>query len=143
MVGDSPDSPQRWTAKRRAALILSVLTGETSSLALVRKHVAKRCSQACRELRAKLFAEFGHGSAAPRHVRSLQGLEDVRSDVEAAEARDRARWRRWRRIWVVTVSRCFCGSCGNAHAGQTRVGVAVQSVAGDGLLTEVSTVGVP
>src|SRR5262245_53643246 len=91
MVGDSPDSPRCWTVKRRAALILSVLTGETSSLALVRKHVAKRCSQACRELRAKLFAEFGHGSAALRHVRRLQGLEDVRSDVEAAEARNRAR----------------------------------------------------
>ena len=52
MVGDSPDSPRCWTVKRRAALILSVLTGETSSLALVRKHVAKRCSQACRVPRA-------------------------------------------------------------------------------------------
>src|SRR5262249_51548511 len=50
---------------------------------------------------------------ANKHVRRLQGLEDIRSDVEAAEARNRARWRRWRRIWVVTVSRCICGSCGS------------------------------
>jgi len=38
MVGDSPDSPPALDGKRRAALILSVLTGETSAQALAREH---------------------------------------------------------------------------------------------------------
>ncbi len=38
MVDDSPESPQRWTAKRRATLILSILKGETSAQAAARKH---------------------------------------------------------------------------------------------------------
>ena len=38
MADDSPESPQRWTAKRRAALILSILKGETSAQAAARKH---------------------------------------------------------------------------------------------------------
>ncbi len=38
MADDSPESPQRWTAKRRASLILSILKGETSAQAAARKH---------------------------------------------------------------------------------------------------------
>ena len=38
MADDSPDSPQRWTAKRRAALVVSILKGETSAQAAARKH---------------------------------------------------------------------------------------------------------
>ena len=38
MADDSAESPQRWTAKRRAALILSILKGETSAQAAARKH---------------------------------------------------------------------------------------------------------
>src|SRR5262245_56617410 len=38
MADDSPESPQRWTAKRRASLILSDLKGETSAQAAARKH---------------------------------------------------------------------------------------------------------
>ena len=30
MADESPESPQQWTAKRRAALVLSILKGETS-----------------------------------------------------------------------------------------------------------------
>ena len=30
MADESPDSPQRWTAKQRAALVVSILKGETS-----------------------------------------------------------------------------------------------------------------
>jgi hypothetical protein len=33
MADDSSESPQRWTAKRRATLILSILKGETSAQA--------------------------------------------------------------------------------------------------------------
>ena len=38
MAEDNPESPQRWTAKRRATLILSILKGETSTQAAARKH---------------------------------------------------------------------------------------------------------
>jgi transposase-like protein len=38
MAEETPESPQRWTAKRRAALIVSVLKGETSVPAAARKH---------------------------------------------------------------------------------------------------------
>jgi transposase-like protein len=38
MVDDSAESPQRWTAKRRATLVLSILKGETSVQAAARKH---------------------------------------------------------------------------------------------------------
>jgi len=33
-----PESMQRWTAKRRAALVLSILKGETSAQEAARKH---------------------------------------------------------------------------------------------------------
>ena len=38
MAEDNPESHQRWTAKRRATLILSILKGETSAQAAARKH---------------------------------------------------------------------------------------------------------
>ena len=38
MADDSAESPQRWTTKRRASLILSILKGETSVEAAARKH---------------------------------------------------------------------------------------------------------
>src|SRR5215472_14618426 len=38
MADDSPESQQRWTAKRRTSLILSILKGETSAQAAARKH---------------------------------------------------------------------------------------------------------
>jgi transposase-like protein len=38
MAEDHPESPQRWTAKRRAALVLSLVKGETSAQAAARKH---------------------------------------------------------------------------------------------------------
>jgi transposase-like protein len=37
-VGELPDDIQRWTAKRRAALILAILRGETSVQEAARKH---------------------------------------------------------------------------------------------------------
>lgn len=38
MADESPESPQRWTAKRRVALVVSILKGETSIAAAARKH---------------------------------------------------------------------------------------------------------
>jgi transposase-like protein len=38
MADESPESQQRWTAKRRAALVVSILKGETSVPAAARKH---------------------------------------------------------------------------------------------------------
>src|SRR5215468_4259012 len=38
MVEEAADTPQRWTAKRRAALVLSIVKGETSAQAAARKH---------------------------------------------------------------------------------------------------------
>ena len=38
MVEESEETPQRWTAKRRAALVLSIVKGETSAQAAARKH---------------------------------------------------------------------------------------------------------
>ena len=35
---DGPESPKRWTAKRRAALVLSILRGETSVAEAARQH---------------------------------------------------------------------------------------------------------
>jgi len=37
-LGELPDDIQRWTAKRRAALILTILRGETSVQEAARKH---------------------------------------------------------------------------------------------------------
>ena len=38
MANEPDDSIQRWTAKRRAALVLSILKGETSVAEAARKH---------------------------------------------------------------------------------------------------------
>lgn len=38
MVHEIPDNLQRWTAKRRVALIVSILKGETSVAEAARKH---------------------------------------------------------------------------------------------------------
>jgi transposase-like protein len=38
MAEEAADTPQRWTAKRRAALVLSIVKGETSAQASARKH---------------------------------------------------------------------------------------------------------
>jgi transposase-like protein len=37
MAEEAADTPQRWTAKRRAALVLSIVKGETSIEAAARK----------------------------------------------------------------------------------------------------------
>jgi transposase-like protein len=37
-LGELPDDIQRWTAKRRAALVLGILRGETSVQEAARKH---------------------------------------------------------------------------------------------------------
>ena len=41
MADEVPDDIQRWTAKRRAALVLSILKGETSIAEAARKHGLK------------------------------------------------------------------------------------------------------
>jgi transposase-like protein len=38
MADETMDEVQRWTAKRRAALVLSILKGETSAAEAARKH---------------------------------------------------------------------------------------------------------
>ncbi len=38
MADETSESPQRWTAKRRVALVVSILKGETSVAAAARKH---------------------------------------------------------------------------------------------------------
>jgi transposase-like protein len=38
MADETADAPQRWTAKRRVALVVSILKGETSAPAAARKH---------------------------------------------------------------------------------------------------------
>jgi transposase-like protein len=38
MAEEFSDTPQRWTAKRRAGLVLSIVNGETSVQAAARKH---------------------------------------------------------------------------------------------------------
>ena len=38
MVGEATDEVQRWTAKRRSALVLSILKGETSAVEAARTH---------------------------------------------------------------------------------------------------------
>jgi transposase-like protein len=37
-VTEIPDEVQRWTAKRRSALVLSIIKGETSTVEAARKH---------------------------------------------------------------------------------------------------------
>ena len=41
MTKDVPDNPQRWTSKRRVALVTSILRGETSAKEAARKHGLK------------------------------------------------------------------------------------------------------
>jgi len=38
MADETSESPQRWTAKRRVALVVSIIKGETSVAAAARKH---------------------------------------------------------------------------------------------------------
>jgi transposase-like protein len=38
MEDEIPEEPQRWTARRRAALVTSILKGETSAQEAARKH---------------------------------------------------------------------------------------------------------
>jgi transposase-like protein len=38
MADEPADAPQRWTAKRRVVLVVSILKGETSAQAAARKH---------------------------------------------------------------------------------------------------------
>jgi transposase-like protein len=38
LMTDVPDEVQRWTAKRRAAVVLSIVKGETSAAEAARKH---------------------------------------------------------------------------------------------------------
>jgi transposase-like protein len=38
MANELDETPQRWTAKRRSALVLSLLRGETSAAEVARKH---------------------------------------------------------------------------------------------------------
>ena len=38
MEDENPEEPQRWTARRRAALVTSILKGETSAQEAARKH---------------------------------------------------------------------------------------------------------
>jgi hypothetical protein len=42
MAEEAADTPQRWTAKRRAALVLSIVKGETSIEAAAREFSLKR-----------------------------------------------------------------------------------------------------
>lgn len=37
-LGELPEDIQRWTAKRRAALVMSILRGETTTVEAARKH---------------------------------------------------------------------------------------------------------
>jgi transposase-like protein len=38
VMNDVPDEVQRWTAKRRSALVMSIIKGETSVAEAARKH---------------------------------------------------------------------------------------------------------
>jgi transposase-like protein len=38
MVADIPENVERWTAKRRVALVVSILKGETSVVEAARRH---------------------------------------------------------------------------------------------------------
>jgi transposase-like protein len=38
VMADVPDEVQRWTAKRKAAIVLSIVKGETSAAEAARKH---------------------------------------------------------------------------------------------------------
>jgi transposase-like protein len=38
VMSDAPDEVQRWTAKRKAAVVMSIVKGETSAAEAARKH---------------------------------------------------------------------------------------------------------
>src|SRR5262249_18483188 len=63
MVEDHPESPQRWTAKRRAALVLSIVKGETSAQAAARKH--GRTVAEIEEWRGGGLGRAGEGARPP------------------------------------------------------------------------------
>ena len=46
--GELPEEIQRWTAKRRAALVLSILKGETTGVEAARKHRYNDEGQKCK-----------------------------------------------------------------------------------------------
>jgi transposase-like protein len=69
---DTPEDVQRWTAKRRLALVLSVLKGETSVAEAARKHGLKVAE--IEDWRDRLIA--GAENSLRSHPRNDEALKD-------------------------------------------------------------------
>ena len=115
---DSPNGPKRWTAKRRAALVLSILRGETSVAQAARQHaltVAERSSSG------------RSGSSLPPRTGCAAGLWMTRPLKTLKSSVSSKRWANW--SWTSTSSRrqprstLPCGSCPWSEAG-TSLGLA-------------------
>ena len=74
MVDEIPEDLQRWTAKRRAALVRSILKGETSVAEAARKHGLKVAEVEAWQERFLLAAENA--------LRSRPRDEDALKDEE-------------------------------------------------------------
>ena len=78
---ESPKSPQRWTAKRRVALVVSILEGETSVAAAARKHGLTVVE--VEEWRERLLV--GSENALRTHPRDEEALMDEQDQAAQAE----------------------------------------------------------
>jgi transposase-like protein len=77
MPGELPDKVQRWTAKRRATVVLMILKGETSSQEVARKY----------RLRVAEVEEW--------RDRFLMGAENELRSQAARDPRERHKTRRY------------------------------------------------
>jgi len=76
MAEEAADTPQRWTAKQRAALVLSLVKGETSVQAAARKHglTVARPRRTALFHRGRPRSEAGGAQASERRVCRTLGI---------------------------------------------------------------------
>jgi len=84
MADEVPEDVQRWTAKRRAALVLSIVKGETSVAEAARKHGLKVAEVEERRDRFLLAAENALRSR-PRDEDALKDEEIKRLKQKVGE----------------------------------------------------------
>src|SRR4029077_17970306 len=88
-MADVPEDVQRWTAKRRVALVLSIVRGETSVAEAARKHGLTVAEVEEWQERFVTAAENAL-RARPKDEEAPQGRADQEAQAEGGRARPRS-----------------------------------------------------
>ncbi len=107
MADDNPESPQRWTAKPRATLILSILKGETSAQAAARKHGLTVAE--VEEWRDRFLL------GAENALRARPKDEGALKDEQIKRLKQKGRAARSDERWATDLTHVYCGRDGWAH----------------------------